>query len=153
MRLISQNDLEEAVSGRNVLIDTNIIIYLTDEVSPYAELSRSLFEMVERGEASALLSIVSIAEVMQGPLKKGLMKNAFEVRDYLLHFPNMSCQGITTDVLDSIGLDKRVNWSKLRTIDSLIIASGLINNIDGIVSNDQHFKLAVPETLIISFDL
>jgi len=79
--MISLNDLENAVSGKKLLIDTNIIIYLTEGVEPYADLSRSLFELVESGQATALFSIISVAEVMQGPLRGGLVKNAREVKE------------------------------------------------------------------------
>ena len=149
--MISLADFEKAVSGKTVLIDSNIIIYLTDSILPYMALSRRLFEMIEVGEVSALMSIVSVAEVMQGPLKKGLYLTALEVKDYLLNFPNLFCEAITDKILDVIGKDKRIQWSKLRTMDSLIIASALKNNVDKIVSNDSHFKKALPKRLLISF--
>ncbi|MFZ0240822.1 MAG: type II toxin-antitoxin system VapC family toxin [Desulfobacterales bacterium] len=149
--MIPLTDLENAVSGKTVLIDSNIIIYLTDSVSPYSALSRRLFEMIEIGEVSALVSIVSVGEVMQGPLKRGLYQAALEVKDYLLNFPNLFCESITSKVLDIIGKDKRIQWSKLRMVDSLIIASALKNNVDRIVSNDDHFKKALPKELLISF--
>jgi len=151
--MITPSKLKKAVSGKKMLVDTNIIIYLTDAVQPYENLSRILFEMIEKGEAYAFLSIISIAEVMQGPLKKGLTKNALQVKDYLLNFPNTSCQEVTTEVLEQIGADNRIKWPKLRTVDSLIVASGLINNVNQIVSNDRHFKQAVSKELMLSFDI
>jgi len=151
--MITPSKLKKAVSGKKMLVDTNIIIYLTDAVQPYENLSRILFEMIEKGEAYAFLSIISIAEVMQGPLKKGLTKNALQVKDYLLNFPNTSCQEVTTEVLEQFGADNRIKWPKLRTVDSLIVASGLINNVNQIVSNDRHFKQAVSKELMLSFDI
>ncbi|MGA8241510.1 MAG: PIN domain-containing protein, partial [Desulfobacterales bacterium] len=114
-------------------------------------LSRRLFEMIETGEVSALISIISVGEVMQGPLKKGLDQAAREVKDYLLNFPNLSCEPITNRILDMIGNDKRIQWSKLRTVDSLIVASALKNKVTKIISNDKHFKQALPKELLISF--
>ena len=149
--MIPLADFEKAISGKTVLIDSNVIIYLTDSVSPYAALSRRLFEMIEFGEVSALVSIISVGEVMQGPLKKGLNQTALEVKDYLLNFPNLFCEPITNKVLDIIGKDNRIQWSKLRTVDSLIIASALKNKVNKIISNDQHFKQALPEELLLSF--
>ena len=149
--MIPLADFEKAISGKTVLIDSNIIIYLTDSVSPYAALSRRLFEMVEIGEVSALISIISVGEVMQGPLKKGLDQTALAVKDYLLNFPNLFCEPITNKVLDIIGNDNRIQWSKLRTVDSLIIASALKNKVDKIISNDNHFKQALPKKLLLSF--
>ena len=110
------------------------------------------FTLIEEGNVDAIMSVISIAEVMQGPLKKGLTDNALRIKEYLLNFPNMSCQIINGDVLEIIGLDNRIKWEKLRTIDGLIIASGLRNHVDKIISNDLHFKQAVEKDLLVSFD-
>jgi predicted nucleic acid-binding protein len=150
MKLVSLPMLKKALSGKRVLVDSNVIIYLTDAIKPYEELSRYLFQMIEKGDTYALFSMVSIAEVMLGPIKKGLIQNAMDVKTYLLNFPNSSCQDITGEVLDKIGKDQRVKWPKLRTVDALIIASGLVNNVDRIVSNDVHFQNALPDTLLFS---
>ena len=151
MKPVSVSMVRKALSGKRVLVDSNVIIYLTDAIKPYEELSRYLFQMIEKGDVYALFSMVSVAEVMLGPLKKGLIQNAMDVKTYLLNFPNSSCQDITGEVLDKIGKDQRVKWPKLRTVDALIIASGLVNNVDRIVSNDVHFQNALPETLLFSF--
>jgi predicted nucleic acid-binding protein len=152
MKTITASTLKKRISGKKMLIDTNIIIYLTDMIQPYEPLSRLIFNMIEMGDASAVLSIVSVAEVMQGPIKKGHHQNAQEVKNYLLNFPNISCQEITTDVLEHIGRNTLICWSKLRTIDSLIIASGLSNGVELFISNDTHFKKAVPKNLALSFN-
>jgi len=152
MSLIHLSDLKKAVSGKRLLIDTNIIIYLTDSITPYNTLSSLLFEMIEKGEAAAVISIISVAEIMRGPLKNNLIQNAMDVKKYLINFPNISCQDITSDVLASMGVHPRIDWPSLRTIDSVIIASGLINNVDLIVSNDFHFKKALPKEFILTFD-
>ena len=150
MRIHSSSALKKALSGKRALVDSNIIIYLTDAVQPFAQISRLIFQMIEKGDIFAVFSIVSIAEVMQGPLRRGLIQNAMDAKTYLLNFPNSTCQDITTQVIDQIGRDQRVQWSKLRTIDALIIASGLVNEIDLIVSNDAHFQTALPENLLLS---
>lgn len=89
---------------------------------------------------------------MQGPLKMGFDKAASEVKEYLLNFPNLICEDITREVLDIIGNDKRIKWSELRTVDSLIIASALKNDVNKIISNDRHFKQALPKELLITFE-
>lgn len=152
MKTISRSYLKKATIDKKVLIDTNIIIYLTDSVQPYDDLSRILFELIEQGEIQGIFSIISIAEVIQGPLRRGYKSNAMQVKDYLLNFPNTLSQEITLDVLSKVGSDDRVDWSKLRASDALIIASGLLNDVDIFMSNDQHFKKAIPSEMIISFE-
>ena len=151
MKTITASALREQINGKKILVDTNIIIYLTDAIQPYEQLSRVLFEMVEHGDVSAVFSIITIAEVMQGPTKKGRHRIAQDVKNYLLNFPNTHCQEITADVLEHIGRDKRIDWAKLRTVDSLIIASGLEREADLFISNDDHFRRAVSPDLVLSF--
>jgi predicted nucleic acid-binding protein len=150
MRIHSPSALKKALSGKRVLVDSNIIIYLTDAVQPFAATSRLIFQLIEKGDVFAVFSILSIAEVMQGPLRRGLIQNAMDAKTYLLNFPNSTCQAITTQVVEELGKDQRIEWKKLRTIDALIIASGLVNAVDLIVSNDAHFQSALPEDLVFS---
>ena len=150
--MISISKLKTAVTGRNVLIDSNIIIYLTDSVQPYASLSKTLFEIVEAGDAEAIISILSVSEVMQGPIIKKEQAVATEVKDYLVNFPNCYCQEITMGVLEIVGNDKQIDWSGLRAVDSLVVASGIANGVDLFISNDKHFKKALPREMILSFD-
>lgn len=152
MKLITPKALRNKVRGKTILVDSNIIIYLTDSIPPYDQLSRLLFELVEQGMVRAIFSLVSIAEVMNGPLKKNSVSTAIQVREYLLHFPNSHCQEVNADVLGKIGSEKGIFWEKLRTIDSIIVASGLLHQVDYFVSNDLHFKKSIPANKVLSFD-
>jgi predicted nucleic acid-binding protein len=150
--MITSAQLKKAVAGRKVLIDSNIIIYLTDSVNPYQKLAKLLFQMVEAGDAAAVISILSVGEVMQGPINQNQQALALEIKDYLVNFPNCRCQEITLGVLERVGSDKTIEWKGLRTVDSLIIASGLVNGVDLFVSNDRHFRKAIPKPMMLSFD-
>jgi len=150
--MITSAQLKKAVAGRKVLIDSNIIIYLTDSVKPYQTLAKQLFQMVEAGDAEAVISILSIGEVMQGPINQNQQALALEVKDYLVNFPNCRCQEITLGVLERVGSDRIIEWKGLRMVDSLIIACGLVNGADYFISNDRHFLKAIPTPMMLSFD-
>ena len=89
---------------------------------------------------------------MQGPLRTGKIDIATAVRNYLLNFPNSHCQEITSEVLDCVGRDERVNWKTLRTMDTLIIASGLLAQVDLFISNDRYFIDSIPPEMMLSFE-
>ncbi len=150
--MIDSKTLRKSVQGRKILIDSNIIIYLTEKIEPFYELSRELFSMVEEGRCQAVISVISISEVMQGVIKAGKTEIAEAVRHYLVNFPNSHCQEINLDVLELVGKGQKVNWKKLRTMDSLIIASGLHEQVDLFVSNDLHFSQALPKSMMVSFN-
>lgn len=149
--MIDANALKRSVQGKKVLTDSNIIIYLTEETAPYHHLSLELFSMIEQGSASAVISILSVAEVMSGPLRAGKADVAMTVKNYLLNFPNIHCQQTTAEVLDMVGRDERVNWQILRPLDALIIASGLHAQVDFFISNDRHFISSLPSEIMLSY--
>lgn len=149
--MIDIQTLTSSVHGKSLLIDSNIIIYLTEKTEPYHDMSRALFAMIEEGACRAVVSILSVAEVMQGPLRVGRADIAMAVKNYLVNFPNCDCQYITSDVLDHVGQDQRINWNTLRAVDSLIIASGLQAQTDLFVSNDRHFKTSLPRDMLLTF--
>lgn len=150
--MIDAKTLTESIRGKKILIDSNIIIYLTEKIAPYHQLSRELFSIVEQGAGTAIISILSVAEVMQGPLRSGKNDIAAALSNYLLNFPNCGCQSVTPEVLDCVGQDQRVIWKTLRTMDALIIASGLHAGVDLFVSNDRHFINSIPPEMILSFE-
>ena len=107
--------------------------------------------MIEGGVSHAVISILSVSEVMQGPLRAGKTDIAMAVKSYLLNFPNSDCQQITFEVLDRVGKDERVNWKTLRAVDSLIIASGLHAKADLFISNDRHFLKSISPGMLLAF--
>jgi len=149
--MIDIKTLKKSVCGKKVLIDSNIIIYLTEAIEPYRQLAQKLFSMIEEGSSNAVISILSVSEVMQGPLRAGKIDTAMAVKNYLVNFPNSNCQNITFEVLDKLGADVRVNWKTLRAVDSLIVASGLHAQADLFISNDRHFVQSLPPEMLLSF--
>lgn len=148
--MIDLNALRELIQGKKVLVDSNIIIYLTEQTEPYCQLSRALFSLIEEGICQSVISILSVSEVMQGPLRAGKTGTAMAVKNYLVNFPNSYCQHINAEVLDLVGVDERVNWETLRAVDSLIIASGLHAEADLFISNDRHFMKSLPTEMLLS---
>jgi predicted nucleic acid-binding protein len=59
---------DEVPDGATVLIDTNPIIYLL-EGNPLGAAFRSLFEAVDAGRIQALVTPITVAEVVSGPMK------------------------------------------------------------------------------------
>lgn len=149
--MVDIKTLKSVIHGKNVLVDTNIIIYLTEEIAPYYRLSRALFSLIEEGVSTGVISLLSIGEIMQGPIKSGKTDIAMDIKKYLLNFPHLHCQAVSTAVLDLMGTDERVEWKKLRPMDALIIACGLYSQVDLFISDDRHFISALPPSMMLSF--
>src|SRR4030042_4230670 len=148
--MIDIKTLKKYLRGKKVLIDSNIIIHLTEQIEPYRHVVEELFSLIEEGSSKAVISILSVSEVMRGPLRAGKIDIAMAVKSYLVNFPNSCCQQITLEVLDTVGADERVNWKTLRTIDALIVASGLCAKVDLFISNDRHLIESIPPEMLLN---
>jgi hypothetical protein len=61
---------DQVPDGATVLIDTNPIVYLL-EGNPLGAPFRPLFEAVDSGRIRALVTPITVGEVVSGPLKAG----------------------------------------------------------------------------------
>jgi len=64
-------DFSIVPKGSRVTIDSAPIIYLLEDHPHFLEDYLPLFERVEAGEIHAVLSVVTLAEVLAGPLRHG----------------------------------------------------------------------------------
>lgn len=152
MSVLTRAQAQARLFGRSVLIDTNVVVYLTENVATYGPLADFVFRSLEEGRFTAVLSAVTIAEVMMGPLRSGRPDLARRVERYLLAFPNTTCQAVDSRVLAALGADSRVRWERLRAVDALILASGLAAGADLVLSNDQRWRGALGTDLLVTFD-
>lgn len=84
--------------GRATYLDTNVFIYAVEEVAPYAERLRPLFESIGRGETRAVTSDLTRAETLVKPfrLRDAVLQVAFEDT---LAAPGLSVVPVTPKVL------------------------------------------------------
>jgi predicted nucleic acid-binding protein len=70
-----------------VVVDTAPIIYWLEEHPRLAERFAAVFETVESGEATAVISTVTLAEVLAGPLRSGNELLTAQYRETLTRSP------------------------------------------------------------------
>ena len=59
------------IGSRTVYLDANVFIYVVEEAPLYLGAIQPLFEAVERGDARAVTSEITLAEVLVHPLRAG----------------------------------------------------------------------------------
>jgi len=122
---------------RVIALDTCVWIYHFEQHPEYAELSNRILTAVAKKECRAVISELTLMELITGPLKLDRQDVADEYELLLLHYPNLTLEPITRDIL--------LHAAQLRaaygfgTPDAVILATAKEAGASLIVTNDQNW--------------
>jgi len=126
--------------ARRVIIDTNVFLNVINKEEPHFSPSKELLDLVDAGEVSAVVSVITVSELSTG---FHLMGDDRGRREFLLHVmssENYKVAPVDVGVADTAGRIRAETG--LRLPDSIIVSSGLRERVDLIVTHDEGFKVA-----------
>jgi len=123
--------------GATVLIDTNPIIYVL-EGNPLALPFRSIFEAVDRGRIRALVTPITVAEVVSGPLKARKEALVERYRRTITRNPGWSIRDIDADIA-VLAARLRLRHA-LKLPDAIQLAVALEEGCFALVTHDRDFQ-------------
>jgi predicted nucleic acid-binding protein len=126
----------EVPDGASVLLDTNPIIYVL-EGNPLAARFRSLFEDVDRGRIRAVVTPITVAEVVSGPLKAGKDALAERYRRTITQNPGWSVRDLDAEVA-VLAARLRIQH-KLKLPDAFQLAAAIVEGCYALVTHDRDF--------------
>ncbi len=127
---------DQVPDGATVLIDTNPIIYIL-EGNPIGAAFRSVFEAVDSGRIRALVTPITVAEVVSGPLKVGKEALALRYRRTITQNPGWDIRYIDADIA-VLAARLRLRHS-LKLPDALQLAVALEEGCYALVTHDRDF--------------
>ena len=133
-----------------VALDTSPFIYHLEEHPRYADLTQALFERIERGELSAITSVLTLTEVLTLPKRLGDRRLAEAYRQALHMFPNLAIVAIDEDIAERAA-DLRAQFG-LRTPDALQLAVALQAQAQAFITNDVTLKKVTDITVLVLAD-
>jgi len=134
--------------GGTVLIDTNPIIYVL-EGNPLGQAFRSIFEAVDAGRIRALVTPITVAEVVSGPLKAKREALAERYRRALTQNPGWTLREIDADIAV---LAARLRLRHALTVpDAFQLATALEAGCAALVTHDRDFR-SVSDIPILGID-
>lgn len=126
---------ESLSNGALVLVDTAPIIYTLEGHRTLATRFAPLFQRHEAGEIALVVTTVTIAEVLTGPLKAGAEALAGRYRAAL---ESWLVVDLTADIAESAARLRGRYGLKLP--DAIQLASALLINADALVTHDRDFS-------------
>ncbi len=139
--------LDQLPHGSVVVVDTAPVIYLLEANATFLPLFLPLFRAAERGEIQILLTPVTLAEVLAGPLKA--RKEALAER-----YESALREGLGWRVVD-LNADLAAKAARLRIRyglklpDAFQLAAALVHSAQALVSHDRDFGQAAKEMPIL----
>jgi len=126
--------INDISNSKNLMLDTNTIIYFLDGIQPFNHLLITLFELIEQGRLQATLSVISEAELLVKPYREKNTAALKAVELFLGEFPNLKVIPVTREISRQAAIIRAE--SDIRLPDSIILATAINNKCDLLVGND-----------------
>jgi predicted nucleic acid-binding protein len=133
---VSRAALEAAIPvGETILLDTSAILaYLSGSERVSAIAAVLIDELVGTGRNPAVVSVISICEVLVRPYRAGSPGASRLVEDFLAHFPNLRVDAVTIEIAR---LGARIRAATAApTPDAFILATAVAGAAGMAVGND-----------------
>ena len=131
--------------AKQVLFDTNVLIYSLDSASPQFEAVRKLFARVKNGEIEAVAAhqnIVETENVLVNIYKKSLDEARDAIDNALFSFNfSLICPLPSTISLYHRLIQRYSSKTKIDIYDIYLASTTLVNGVDSIATyNTKHFE-------------
>ncbi|MBN2334369.1 PIN domain-containing protein [Candidatus Bathyarchaeota archaeon] len=126
--------------AETVVLDTNVFLNVINREEPMFASSSRLLDLVDEGRVRAVVSTVTLAELSTGYYVVGDEKGWKALLLHMLSSEHYSVVDVDVNVTDRAGRVRAETG--LRMPDSIIVASGLVNNAGYVVTHDEEFNKA-----------
>lgn len=130
-------DLDFLDDNALVTVDTAPIVYLLEDHPQFAEEFVPLFQQIESGRILGVISSVTIAEVVAGPLNAGNEILAGRYFKALTSGPNWMVQDLTADI-SLMAARIRIRY-QLKLPDAIQVATAVHTGSAALVTHDRDF--------------
>jgi predicted nucleic acid-binding protein len=128
--------LEAAIpAGETVLLDTSVVLAYLSGAEPTSNIAAGVIDgLIEPGRNSAVISAITVCEVLVRPNRAGSASAIRLVDDFLSHFPNLRVEPVTFEVA-RLGACIRAATATPAP-DALILATAVAASAGFAIGND-----------------
>ena len=147
--------MERLISGKErhgglYALDTVTLIYYLERHPTYYAAARTLFEKIERGDISAVISALVFAELLVPAYRAGQPQLAENVTHILSHYPNLRVIPLSSEI--AVAAAQLRAEHQLRTPDAIHLATARHTGARGFITNDKELrKIAAGDFEILLF--
>jgi len=135
---VTEDALAAIPSGAVVTIDTAPVIYYLEDHPVYAERFAPVFDAIAAGRIQAVISSVTLAEVLSGPLTSGQEILAAQYREVLCRSGGWQMHPVDEEIAVTAAR-VRVRH-KLRLPDAIQIATAIVTRSYALITHDRRLS-------------
>jgi predicted nucleic acid-binding protein len=132
---------------KKVGLDSSILIYHLEDLEPYANLTENIFAAVAERFLSAVLSTVSVTELLVQPFAAGQRDRIAAFERFLFSLPITELKSPDYPIAREAA--RLRSKYKLRTPDALLLATSINEKADAFITNDARLRTLKAEGLAI----
>jgi len=119
-------------------LDSSILIYHLEDLPPYSALTEAVFVALAEGKFTAVLSTISVTELLVKPFAEGRAERVAACEAFLQGLPHARWVAPHPEIAREAA---RLRASyRLRTPDALLVATALVEGAKGFLTNDQALR-------------
>jgi len=138
--------------GQTVFVDTAPLIYLFEGSSLFADKAAAFLKSASELEARLVSSMITYAELMVLPLRKGNLQLAGRYRAFLTNSRALSLHQVDLFVADRAA-QLRAEFSSLKLPDAIQLATAEACGADLILTNDRQWPSVKGVKVVLLSDL
>jgi len=119
-------------------LDTSILIYHLEDIEPYADLTEVTFSAIAEGLPRAVLSVISVTELLVQPFARGEENRTTIFEQFILSLPNVDLIAPTYTIAKEAA-HLRARYA-IRTPDALLISTALNEKAEAFLTNDSRLR-------------
>ena len=125
-------------AGDRLLLDTTSLIAYLDRGEAVSPLAMHIVnELVQTGRNPAIVSMVTVSEMLVRPLRMGVTQPYDHLLDFITQFPNL--RPISIDLAVAQEAASLRAMFRLSMADALIVATGIVAQVHHLVTNDADW--------------
>lgn len=138
---------EELNRYATVGLDSSILIYHLEDVRPYADLTEAAFAAFAGGSPGAVLSTISITELLVQPFRDGRQDRVATFERFVHSLPHVTLAPPTYATAKRAA-HLRAKYG-IRTPDALLVATALSERAEAFLTNDNQLRSLKAEGITI----
>jgi len=136
---------------QKVGLDSNLFIYLIEDMPPWADRVAELLTAVDAGAASAVLSAIGLTEILSGPARDGDLGRLERNHDDIRAISGLTIVPLGPDVAVDAAVIRGVRGMTLP--DAIHLASARAAGATAFVTNDRRIRGSAKLEVIYLDDL
>jgi predicted nucleic acid-binding protein len=129
---------ELCAGHRRIGLDTNVLVYLLEDVAPFAATSQAITDAVEAGWVSAVLASIGLAELATGPAGSGDGALVERYRDELRSMTGLRIEPLSAEIAVDAAIIR--GSRRIGLADAIHLATARAAGATAFVTNDRSLR-------------